>query len=101
MVGSLVRLLTSTPKHVIEIRRGLQGLDGFVGETNRDTQNRRIRVIRDAAVAHEYPVCTANAGYFLGTADQVRESAVRARRFATGACRRAALLERLAGKMRQ
>jgi len=65
----------------------------------RDTQLRRLRTLRDAAVANGIAVCSTNAGYSLGDADMVLKAARRARRFAKGADLRATRLERLAGKM--
>ena len=100
MVLALVGYLTDTPRHADEIRIALAGHPWFPSHAKRDSQLRRMRTIRDAAIAWGYPVCTTNAGYALGTWEQVIGSAVRARRFAAGAYTRAAVLEVLAEKLR-
>lgn len=100
MVIALVGYLTDIPRHADEVRRALAGHPWFPAHTKRDTQLRRIRTIRDAAIAWGYPVCSTNAGYALGSWTQVIETAVRARRFASGAYARATVLETLAERLR-
>jgi hypothetical protein len=99
MVESLVAVLEPDPKRVDDVRRGLLACAWFPCQKKRDTQLRKIRVLRDAAIAFGYPVRTTNFGYFLGDADALIASAHRARRYAAGALHRAALMERLAAMM--
>jgi len=101
MVDDFVALLAPEAQHVDAVRHGLLGCPWFPSHNKRDTQLRRIRILRDAAVAFGYPVCTTNFGYFLGDAEAVIASARRARRYAEGALHRAALMERLASIMVQ
>ena len=97
-ISGFVAALHSTPQPVEVVRAALRDLPWFPGHTEPDTQRRRMRILRDAAVASGHPVCSTNAGYFLGSWTDVRRSAERARRFAEGAYRRARLLEALADR---
>ncbi len=98
-VDALVRALTAVPQPADAVRVQLCAYPWFPSHATRDTQLRRIRTLRDAAVAYGHPVCSTNAGYSLGDVDEVHASALRARRFADGAIVRAQLLERLAERM--
>lgn len=98
-VHTLIGLLGPEPQHVDVIRHALGAYPWFPSHAKRDTQLRRIRTIRDAAVVYGHPVCSTNAGYSLGDWERVHAAARRARRFARGAYIRAAVLEQLAGKM--
>lgn len=99
MIRALVALLGPTPRKADEVRRGLLPCPWFPGTQKRDTQLRRIRTIRDAAIANGHPVCTTNFGYYLGDSAAMLISARRARRYADGAMLRASIMERLAAKM--
>jgi hypothetical protein len=98
-IMDFVGVLTPTPQSADAVRRALQTYTWFPTLARLDTQRRRMRTIRDAAVLAGHPVCTTNAGYFLGTAAHVQASAERARRFAAGATARAERLTRLAQQM--
>lgn len=100
-VLGLIACLDDIPRHADDVRQCMLGYSWFPAKAKRDSQLRRIRIYRDAAVVWEYPVCSTNAGYFLGTWNQVYESATRARVFATGAFKRATVMEYLADKMRR
>lgn len=98
---ALRQALTSEDQHVAVIVRKLHQEPWWPQLATADTQRRRLRIIRDAANAAGYPVCSTNGGYRLGTADDVDKAARRARRFAEGANLRADRLERLARSMRE
>jgi hypothetical protein len=100
-VLALRQALTDQPQHVAAVLRVLHQEPWWPKLATADTQRRRLRTIRDAANAAGYPVCSTNAGYWLGTAADVDASARRARRFADGANLRAAVLEGLAQSMRE
>jgi len=96
MVAGLIENLDATPRHVEHLRRDLVRYPWFPTHVKRDTQLRRIRTIRDAAVYWKHPVCSTNKGYFLGSREQLLESAIRARKLAIGSDARASRLEYLA-----
>jgi alkanesulfonate monooxygenase SsuD/methylene tetrahydromethanopterin reductase-like flavin-dependent oxidoreductase (luciferase family) len=98
-ITGFVAVLSATPQAVEQVRRALLHYPWFCTTTTPDTQRRRMRTLRDAAVAAGHPVCSTNAGYFLGTHDEIRRSAERARRFADGALRRAQMLDALAARL--
>lgn len=98
-VAGLVAVLHPTPQPVERVRAALLQQPWFPATARPDTQRRRMRILRDAAVATGHPVCSTNAGYFLGTGADVRRSAERARRFAEGAVRRADRLDALAARL--
>jgi hypothetical protein len=100
-VLALVSKLTADPLHVNGLVRRMQQEPWWRGQTTYDTQRRRIRVIRDAAVLSGYPVCSTNAGYFIGDWAGVLASARRCRRSAEGDLKRAVQLEQLAERMIQ
>lgn len=100
MVIALIGYLSDIPRHADDVRRALAGHPWFPAHAKRDTQLRRIRIIRDAAIAWGFPVCSTNAGYALGSWEQVIATAIRARRFAAGAYSRATVLETLAARLR-
>jgi hypothetical protein len=93
--------LTTEDQHVDVVLRTMQREPWWPNHNKVDTQKRRLRTIMAAANAAGYPICSTNAGYKIGTADEVDEGARRARRMADGANVRAAELEQLARRMRE
>jgi len=98
-VLALVGKLTPIPQHALCVLRRMQGEPWWPVQTKPDTQLRRLRTIRDAAVLAGYPVCSTNAGYSLGDWAEVLKSARRCRRSAEGCYKRALQLEQLAERM--
>jgi hypothetical protein len=91
-----VSVLTKVPVHAEDFRRALLRFPWWKPLTTRDTQLRRMRTIRDAAITFGYPVCTTNKGYALGDWADVQATARRATRMAEGAWKRARRLEQFA-----
>lgn len=100
-IMTFVNVLTNQPQKAEKLRQLLlhHGSGWFPVNCKRDTQLRRIRTIRDAAVVSGYPVATTNKGYWLGGWADVLDAAERAEKFAHGALKRAQLLKKLATKM--
>lgn len=91
-----VSLLSSKPVHYPYLLRSLREQPWFTQGTY-GSQNRRVRILRDAAFAAGYPVCTTPAdGYWLGSSADLRTSAAEMRRQEEGKRKRAEDLESMA-----
>lgn len=101
MAQGLVGCLDTSPRFAEIVRRCMVQYPWFPSEAQVGSQLRKIRSIRDAAVSWQFPVCASNTGYFLGTWEQVYQTAARAKGHAIGGFKRASVLEYLADRMRR
>jgi len=98
-VDAFVRALSETPRFADDVRRHLSQYPWFPVLSRADTQLRFMRRLRDAAIERGYPVCSANDGLYLGSAEDVQRAANRALALARGATKRALALQAIADRM--